>query len=201
MEYPDAQMFASGVYDLKRNALISHSSRRVESAASRSARSAERDRCRWRCRRDGSQRRVGWIRTSQAIVDTDGRVVERIDPKERERVMSAKSAGQLTQMMSDVVREGTGTAAALEGIEVAGKTGTAELNIARRINQPWFIGFAPRSAPKVAIAVTLENVIEAMGKWADRWVGPCPVEAQRRLARASRPRRSQRSATRRSATR
>ena len=47
----------------------------------------------------------------------------------------------------------------------------------------------------------LENVIEAMGKWADRWVGPCPVEAQSRLPRVRRPRRSPRPATRRSAIR
>ena len=51
-------------------------------------------------------------------------------------------------MMSNVVREGTGVGAALEGIEVAGKTGTAELNIEQRINQPWFIGFAPRSTAR-----------------------------------------------------
>ena len=61
-------------------------------------------------------------------------------------------------MMSNVVREGTGVGAALQGIQVAGKTGTAELNIAQSINQPWFIGFAPTDTPKVAVAVTLENI-------------------------------------------
>jgi peptidoglycan glycosyltransferase len=97
------------------------------------------------------------------IVDEDGRTVKRIDPEEVRRVMSARSAEQLTQMMANVVAEGTGTAAALEGIEVAGKTGTAELNIAQRLNQPWFIGFAPRSSPKVAVAVTLENIVGGQG--------------------------------------
>jgi peptidoglycan glycosyltransferase len=97
------------------------------------------------------------------VVDPDGRTVERVEPDEAERVMEADSAAQLAEMMSNVVREGTGVAAALEGIQVAGKTGTAELNIAQRINQPWFIGFAPRSNPKIAIAVTLENVIGGQG--------------------------------------
>jgi len=58
-------------------------------------------------------------------------------------------------MMSRVVQEGTGTAAALQGIQVAGKTGTAE--IANGVNQAWFIAFAPVQSPRVAIAVTIER--------------------------------------------
>jgi peptidoglycan glycosyltransferase len=52
------------------------------------------------------------------------------------------------------VAEGTGTAAALEGIDVAGKTGTAEKGQA---NQAGFIGFAPVRSPRVAVAVTVEQ--------------------------------------------
>jgi peptidoglycan glycosyltransferase len=92
------------------------------------------------------------------IVDPDGRTVERVEPEEAERVMSSASARQLTEMMSNVVREGTGVGAALEGVQVAGKTGTAERNIKLQINQPWFIGFAPLDRPRVALAVTLEDV-------------------------------------------
>ena len=57
-------------------------------------------------------------------------------------------------MMASVVREGTGTAAALSGIDVAGKTGTAEIIPAQNVNQPWFIGFAPRTNPRIAVAAT-----------------------------------------------
>ena len=66
-------------------------------------------------------------------------------------------------MMTRVVQEGTGTAAALEGIDVAGKTGTAERNVEQNITQPWFIGFAPADNPQVAIAVTIEKTVGGFG--------------------------------------
>ncbi|MGI9557759.1 MAG: peptidoglycan D,D-transpeptidase FtsI family protein [Solirubrobacterales bacterium] len=93
----------------------------------------------------------------QEVTDPDGRVTEELDPQIERRVVSEQSAAQLTAMMADVVREGTGTAAALTGVDVAGKTGTAEVNIQRDINQPWFIGFAPVENPQVAVAVTVER--------------------------------------------
>ncbi|MTD45526.1 penicillin-binding protein 2 [Conexibacter sp. W3-3-2] len=97
------------------------------------------------------------------IVDEDGRTVERIEPEEQSRVMSEGSADKLIAMMTNVVREGTGTAAALSGIDVAGKTGTAEKDVQRNINQPWFIGFAPARNPKIAVAVTIESVVGGQG--------------------------------------
>jgi len=89
------------------------------------------------------------------IVDRDGRTVDRIQPREMSNVMSAQSAGEVAGMMGKVVEEGTGTAAALEGISVGGKTGTAEVGHSCP-NQVWFIAFAPLHDPKVAIAVTIE---------------------------------------------
>jgi peptidoglycan glycosyltransferase len=85
-------------------------------------------------------------------IDPDGRTVEEVEPQEVEQVISRQTARDLTVMMKQVVREGTGTAAALEGVEVAGKTGTAELNTSG-LNQPWFMCFTP----EVAVAVTLER--------------------------------------------
>jgi penicillin-binding protein A len=166
LDYPDGQMSASGVFDVDRQRLIPVRSRRVD--IGRVGIGQERLRVTplqmatvVATVANGGVRMEP--RITSRIVDQDGRTVERIEPQRAERVLSRRSAEQLTQMMANVVREGTGTAAALEGIEVAGKTGTAELNIARGINQPWFVGFAPRSRPKVAIAVTLENVVGGQG--------------------------------------
>jgi peptidoglycan glycosyltransferase len=89
------------------------------------------------------------------IVDRDGRTVDRIEPEEMSEVMSPDTASQVGAMMAQVVKEGTGTAAALEGIDVAGKTGTAEVDHGCP-NQLWFIAFAPVQDPRVAIAVTVE---------------------------------------------
>ena len=78
----------------------------------------------------------------------------------RKRAVSAKVAGQVRDMMVAVVRGGTGTAAAIPGVTVAGKTGTAELVRPRTRTGPeehdaWFVAFAPASNPKVAVAVML----------------------------------------------
>jgi penicillin-binding protein A len=90
----------------------------------------------------------------QEVRDRDGRVVRRARPAEESDVMKRESAAALAGMMGQVVKEGTGTAAALEGINVAGKTGTAEVGGS---NQAWFIGFAPIENPRVAVAVTIER--------------------------------------------
>jgi peptidoglycan glycosyltransferase len=93
------------------------------------------------------------------VVDPDGRTVKTMHPSKQSTVMKEETASTLTEMMTNVVREGTGTAAALSGIDVAGKTGTAEVgpNTCGSGNQAWFIGFAPADAPRVAVAVTVER--------------------------------------------
>jgi peptidoglycan glycosyltransferase len=95
-------------------------------------------------------------RLTERVIAKDGRVKDRIQPAEQSRVMSEKAADQLVQMMGRVVEEGTGTAAALSGIKVGGKTGTAEVDNATA-NQAWFIGFAPLQSPRMAVAVTIER--------------------------------------------
>jgi peptidoglycan glycosyltransferase len=86
-------------------------------------------------------------------IDPDGRTVDEVNPRQADQAISRQTARELTAMMKKVVEEGTGTAAALEGVDVAGKTGTAELNTSG-LNQPWFMCFTP----DVAVAVTLERV-------------------------------------------
>ena len=90
------------------------------------------------------------------FIRPDGRIASRYRQDEESQVMSAATASQLTDMMGQVVKEGTGTQAALTGIDVAGKTGTAEVANGTS-NQAWFIAFAPKGDPKVAIAVTVER--------------------------------------------
>ncbi|MFN8163147.1 MAG: penicillin-binding transpeptidase domain-containing protein [Solirubrobacterales bacterium] len=96
------------------------------------------------------------------VVDPDGRVVKRLDPSQYSQPISAKTAEELTTAMEGVVREGTGTNAAIPGVAVAGKTGTAETpgNKAcgggEEENQAWFMGFAPADEPKIAIAASVE---------------------------------------------
>jgi len=92
------------------------------------------------------------------IVDRDGRTTEKIEPEVQSRVMSKQSAAQVRTMMEAVVERGTGTAAKIGGVQVAGKTGTAETQLGKKINDVWFIAFAPSRDPQVAIAVNVQDV-------------------------------------------
>jgi penicillin-binding protein A len=89
------------------------------------------------------------------VMKPDGRVREEVRPREQAQVMSEQSASELAGMMSNVVKAGTGTGGALQGIEVAGKTGTADNP--KGGNYAWFIAFAPVKNPKVAVAVVVEH--------------------------------------------
>jgi peptidoglycan glycosyltransferase len=92
------------------------------------------------------------------IVDPDGRVVDRIEPKVASTPISSKTADEVNQMMRTVVESGTGTAVQLPGIQVAGKTGTAEIGTpGSDLTQPSFVAFAPADNPRIAIAVTVER--------------------------------------------
>jgi hypothetical protein len=87
--------------------------------------------------------------------------IVREEPVVRRRAARARTARQVRSMMLAVVRGGTGTAAAIPGVEVAGKTGTAELRPTAgapadpKNTDAWFVAFAPAHSPRVAVAVML----------------------------------------------
>lgn len=92
------------------------------------------------------------------IVDPDGRTVTMIAPRVASTPISATTAHELNLMMRTVVESGTGTAVQLPGIQVAGKTGTAQIGVAgANVTQPSFVAFAPADSPRFAIAVTVEK--------------------------------------------
>ena len=96
------------------------------------------------------------------VIDPDGRVIETMDPSEYSQPISEETAEELTTAMEGVVSEGTGTNAAISGVPVAGKTGTAETPGNEACgggveeNQAWFMGFVPADEPKIAIAASVE---------------------------------------------
>jgi penicillin-binding protein A len=82
-------------------------------------------------------------------------VIDETTPEELSRAVSEEIAGQLTEMMLSVVENGSGRSAQIDGVKVAGKTGTAETPDAPDHN--WFIGFAPADDPTIAVAVFVKN--------------------------------------------
>jgi penicillin-binding protein A len=86
----------------------------------------------------------------------DHTVLVRTKPDELRRAVKTEVAEAIAGMMEGVVSGGTGTAAQISGVRVAGKTGTAETGRQGR-NTTWFIAFAPVDDPKVAVAVVLQN--------------------------------------------
>lgn len=101
----------------------------------------------------------------EAVKDPDGRTTRGLEPTGQSDVISEQTAAELTDMMTSVVDEGTaaGLAGDLGGVSFAGKTGTAEKDLEQRINQPWFIGFAPADDPEIAVAATIEQCTGCFG--------------------------------------
>jgi peptidoglycan glycosyltransferase len=92
----------------------------------------------------------------ETVRDRTLREIEKTSPKTLSTPMSADTAAALTVMMQAVVDSGSGTAARIDGISVAGKTGTAETGLDTSPHT-WFVSFAPAANPVVAVAVVVEN--------------------------------------------
>jgi cell division protein FtsI/penicillin-binding protein 2 len=89
-------------------------------------------------------------------LDTKGNVMSTASPTQLYNPITADQAKQLRDMMVSVVQNGTGTAAQIDGVQVAGKTGTAQRGAGQNA-LAWFLAFAPADNPKVAVAVLVQD--------------------------------------------
>ncbi|MBA2443845.1 MAG: penicillin-binding protein 2 [Nocardioidaceae bacterium] len=92
----------------------------------------------------------------QRVRSPDLDVLEEADPEVLHQAISESAATDLTEMMVEVVENGTGDEAAISGVSVAGKTGTAN-SAANRSPYAWMVTFAPADDPEVAVAVLVEQ--------------------------------------------
>jgi cell division protein FtsI (penicillin-binding protein 3) len=99
----------------------------------------------------------------RAVVDADGRELERFGPQVVRQVISRASAATLTEILTAVVAQGTGHRAQVPGYAVAGKTGTAQKAdpvthvYSRKPGVLSFVGFVPAEAPRLAMLVMLDE--------------------------------------------
>lgn len=110
------------------------------------------------------------------IVDTERspnlRVLDQASPERLSTAMSASNAGKLRDMMVSTVTNGTGGSAAIPGVDVGAKTGTAQ-STADRPPYAWFVAMAPADDPQVAVAVVVESSDTARSEIAGgRLAGP-----------------------------
>jgi cell division protein FtsI (penicillin-binding protein 3) len=119
-------------------------------------------------------------RLLDATIDADGDRTS-IPTTPGERVVSAATAATMTDMLTDVVRGGTGACAAIPGHTVAGKTGTARIPVRGRYSdrtKASFVGFAPANDPRLAAIVVIEEpVYEA--EFGSRAAAPAFAEIMR----------------------
>lgn len=91
----------------------------------------------------------------EKIQEHNGNTVYKHRPAAWQKPMSGTTAETVKSLMEKVVSGGTGKAARINGVQVAGKTGTAE--VGQKEPHAWFVGFAPADYPQVAVAVVIEN--------------------------------------------
>lgn len=91
------------------------------------------------------------------ITTTKGDVVKNYEPKEIGTVTSTENAQILKKYMRSVVTKGTGKDSEVNGVQISGKTGTADQDTGKKIPHSWYIGFAPYEKPKIAFAIIVEE--------------------------------------------
>jgi penicillin-binding protein A len=103
---------------------------------------------------NGGQRMGPFV--ARQVVSDKGSVVKRFEGEDFGQVIPERVAGDLRDMMRQVVESGTGTAAQIPGLEVAGKTGTAQ-HARGKDPHAWFIGFTGSGDRQIAVAVVVEE--------------------------------------------
>jgi peptidoglycan glycosyltransferase len=100
-------------------------------------------------------RRMGPF-VAQEVVSDKGKVVKRFEGEDFGQVIPERVAGDLKDMMLQVVESGTGQDARIQGLQVAGKTGTAQ-HARDQAPHAWFIGFTSSGDRSIAVAVVVER--------------------------------------------
>lgn len=98
-------------------------------------------------------------------------VLDKTEPQELSRAVSPTTASEVTKLMVATVDEGTASPAAIDGISVAGKTGTAQSGIDDVPPYAWFISYAPADNPEVAVAVMIQKADIDRGEIAGGLIG------------------------------
>lgn len=92
----------------------------------------------------------------QSVLGPNLESIDTTTPEQLSQATTAETAATLTAMLTSVVDNGTGKPAAIPGVKVAGKTGTAEQGNGKPPHA-WFVSFAPSDNPQVAVAVVVED--------------------------------------------
>ena len=85
-------------------------------------------------------------------------MLKQYEPEEYGRLMTSEEAEILTELMTDVVEEGTATKLSGLSYTAAGKTGSAEYTDSTSDSHAWFTGFAPAENPQIAVTVIIEGI-------------------------------------------
>jgi len=109
-------------------------------------------------------------------------VLDKTEPQELSQAISSSTARELTELLVSTVDNGTASPAAIPGVQVAGKTGTAQSGMDDVPPYAWFVSFAPADDPQVAVAVLVEsggdrNNLEATGGQVAAPIGRAVIRA------------------------
>jgi peptidoglycan glycosyltransferase len=105
------------------------------------------------------------------VQSADLQPLDKTNPTELSRAVSPTTANELTKLMVATVNSGTASPGAITGVEVAGKTGTAQSGVEGKPPYAWYVSFAPADDPQVAVAVMIEHVDSDTGEIAGGLLG------------------------------